>query len=472
MLFNSLEFIYFFIVVLLVYHLSPRKFQNILLLVASYFFYGTWNYKLLPLILVTTIINYYCSRKMHGSNTSSQRKYYLYACLAVNLGILGYFKYMNFFIGSFNDLVSLVGINDSVSTLQIILPVGISFYTFQVSSYSIDVYRKRLNPSNNYLEFSVFIAFFPQLVAGPIERAQNLLHQFSKKRTVTSQTLSSGCYLLLLGYFKKIFVADNLAIFSDQVFSESSTVVGVGVLIGLLAFTFQIYCDFSGYTDIARGAARLLGFELMENFKFPYFSRSPREFWSRWHISLSSWLRDYLYFPLGGSRVSKLVTYRNLLITMLLGGLWHGANWTFIVWGAFHGSILILYRLLGIEDYLRTISSSSITNIFKNLLFWLLFFGLTVFGWGIFRAESLLEFVVLLSKFSFDTYDGWQADLLYCLIYTTPLIIIECVQYAKLVGIIQLKAPYIFRSLLYTVLFYLIIIYGAYGGKEFIYFQF
>lgn len=348
MIFNSLNYFIFLIIVLLVYYKINKRAQNIWLLIASYYFYSCWDWRFLSLIVLSTITDYMCGAIMGESGSSpTKRKIALLISLTVNLGLLAVFKYFNFFIDSAATLLQMVGMQPNITTLQIILPVGISFYTFQTLSYTIDIYRGKLKPIHDPLDFALFVSFFPQLVAGPIERASSLLPQLAEKRRVTNEDIYEGVYLILMGLFRKIVLADSAAVYVNRAFSNPDIFTSSGLLIATLLFSIQIYCDFAGYTDIARGTARLLGIKLMVNFKQPYFSTNITEFWRRWHISLSTWLRDYLYIPLGGNRHGTFKTYRNLIYTMLLGGLWHGAAWGFVVWGALHGSYLAIHKYIG-----------------------------------------------------------------------------------------------------------------------------
>lgn len=347
MLFNSLVFLVFMAVVLLVYPRLRHRAQNWFLLVASYVFYGYWDWRFLSLLAISTLTDYLVGRTLHRTEDVTKRKRLLAVSVTVNLGLLGFFKYFNFFVDSMGAIIEGFGMEPHVPLLRVLLPVGISFYTFQTLSYTIDVYRRRLEPTDDLLDFAVFVSFFPQLVAGPIERAKNLLPQVAMPRLVDRRMVVTGMNLILMGFFKKIFVADTLAPFVNQVFDDPGTWTSGQLLTGVYAFCFQIYGDFSGYSDIARGVARLLGFELMENFHAPYLSRSPAEYWKRWHVSLSTWLGDYLYIPLGGNRKGEIRTYVNLMVTMLLGGLWHGASWTFVAWGLWNGIYLAAYRLMG-----------------------------------------------------------------------------------------------------------------------------
>ena len=345
MLFNSLVFLGFLSVVLLVYPRLQWRRQNLFLLAASYYFYGTWDWRFTSLLIISTVVDYFVGPRIHMSADSRHRKLMLAISVCVNLGILGFFKYFNFFVDSLAVLLESSGLDPHLPVLRIILPVGISFYTFQTMSYTIDIYRKRLEPTRNFIDFALFVSFFPQLVAGPIERARILLPQIASPREVNRTRVISGLNLILMGYLKKVAIADTLAPLVEQIFSQPAGLDTGTLLTGAYAFAFQVYGDFSGYTDIARGVSLLLGFELMENFNAPYLSRSITEFWRRWHISLSTWLRDYLYISLGGSRKGEVRTYINLFLTMLLAGLWHGAAWTFVAFGALHGVYLTVERL-------------------------------------------------------------------------------------------------------------------------------
>jgi alginate O-acetyltransferase complex protein AlgI len=346
--FNSFEYALFLPVVLGVYWLLRHRQQNVLLLIASYIFYGWWDARFLGLMLVSTLTDYTVGRALGATSDERKRRLIFLVSLAVNLGILGFFKYFNFFADSAAEVLERLGLHASVPTLRVLLPVGISFYTFHGISYTFDVYRRTIAPTRDLLSFAVFISFFPQLVAGPIGRAQRQLPQFENPRTRPgAEQVRSALFLILVGLFKKIAIADALAPFVERAFSSSDSAGAVTLLVGAYAFALQIYGDFSGYTDIARGSARLFGVELLRNFDQPYLSRSITEFWRTWHMSLSSWLRDYLYIPLGGNKKGRLATYRNLMITMILGGLWHGAAWTFVTWGGLHGLFLSVHRRFG-----------------------------------------------------------------------------------------------------------------------------
>ena len=337
MLFNSIDFAIFLPIVFILYWFVTNKnlkLQNFLMVAASYLFYGWWDWRFLSLILFSTIVDYTVGQKLRNEENQLKRKALLWTSILVNLGFLGFFKYYNFFLDNFITAFSFFGTEIKANSLNIILPVGISFYTFQTLSYTIDIYKRKLEPTKDFIAFSAFVSFFPQLVAGPIERATNLLPQFYNKRTFDYSKATDGMRQILWGLFKKIVVADNCAEFANQIFNNSADMNGSTLILGALFFTFQIYGDFSGYSDIAIGTSRLFGFNLMRNFAFPYFSRDIAEFWRRWHISLSTWFRDYLYIPLGGSRGGTLMKVRNTFIIFIVSGFWHGANWTFIVWGA------------------------------------------------------------------------------------------------------------------------------------------
>lgn len=390
MLFNSLPFLIFLPSVFVLYWFVFKKsllIQNIFLLVVSYVFYGWWDYRFLVLILASTLVDYFVGLLLAKFDNQAQRKLLLLASLIFNLGLLGLFKYYHFFIDSWIDSFQFFGISMSYSTLQIILPVGISFYTFQTLSYTIDVYRKQLEPTKQFIQFAAYVSFFPQLVAGPIERAKSLLPQFNKARQFDYEFAKSGFHLIIWGLFKKMVVADNCAFFVNQIFDDPFSFNSIELFLGLVLFGIQIYGDFSGYSDIAIGTGRLFGFQLMTNFKFPYFSRDIAEFWRRWHISLTTWFRDYLYIPLGGSRGSKWQQIRNIFIIFLVSGFWHGANWTFLVWGGIHASfflpLLLLHknRIYGWENRFKA------NHIFSMLST----FILVTLTWVFFRADTITE---------------------------------------------------------------------------------
>ena len=393
MLFNSLEFLVFLPICFVVYWFVLQKklnLQNAFMLIASYFFYGWWDYRFLALIAFSTLVDYLLGYFLSKQEEPSRRKGLLAISLIVNLGLLGFFKYYNFFVISWIEAWDAIGVEMHASTLKIILPVGISFYTFQTLSYIIDVYRKEVTPEKNFINFAAYVAFFPQLVAGPIERAKNLLPQFSRKRIFNEQQAISGIHLILWGLFKKVVIADSCAIYVNSIFDNYHEHNSLTLALGAVYFAFQIYGDFSGYSDIAIGTARLLGFDLMRNFNLPYFSRDIAEFWRRWHISLSTWFRDYVYIPLGGSRVNKWKQLRNVFIIFLVSGFWHGANWTFIFWGALQACFFIPLLLAKKNRInLDQVAFSSNLPSFVELGQMLLTFVVTTVAWIFFRADSL-----------------------------------------------------------------------------------
>ena len=393
MLFNSIDFAVFLPIVFLLYWFviqKDLKLQNLFLVVASYVFYGWWDWRFLSLILFSTIVDYFVGRLLANEENSRKRRFLLIVSIAVNLGFLGFFKYYNFFLDNFTQAFTWFGLPISARALSIILPVGISFYTFQTLSYSIDVYRKKLEPTKDLIAFAAFVGFFPQLVAGPIERATNLLPQFYKKRMFDYSKAVDGLRQILWGLFKKVVIADNCAYFVNTIFENHQDYSGSTLVLGAVFFAFQIYGDFSGYSDIAIGTARLFGFNLRQNFAFPYFSRDIAEFWRRWHISLSTWFRDYLYIPLGGSRGSKMQQVRNVFIIFLVSGFWHGANWTFIVWGGLNALYFLPLLLTKMNrSHIEIVAVHkkwpSLGESFRILLT----FCLTTLAWIFFRAENV-----------------------------------------------------------------------------------
>ncbi len=393
MLFNSIDFAIFLPIVFILYWFVTAKhlkLQNLLLVGASYFFYAFWDWRFLSLIVFSTVLDFIVGLLLEKENNQGRRKLYLAVSVSINLGFLGFFKYYNFFLENFIEVFSLFGMSLRASSLQIILPVGISFYTFQTMSYTIDVYRKNLKPTKNFIAFSAFVSFFPQLVAGPIERATQLLPQFYVKRKFDKENAVRGLRQILWGLFKKVVIADNCAFYANEIFNNYPDYSGSTLVLGAVFFTFQIYCDFSGYSDIAIGTARLFGFNLMKNFSYPYFSRDIGEFWRRWHISLSSWFRDYLYIPLGGSRGGVWCKIRNIFIIFIVSGFWHGANWTFVIWGALN-AIYFLPLLLREKNRrnMGIVASESSLPSFKELRQILFTFSLSVFAWIFFRSDSL-----------------------------------------------------------------------------------
>lgn len=493
MLFNSYTFALFLPVVLAVYYVLGRRRQNLWLLAASYFFYGCWDYRFLSLILISTLVDFVAGTGIHRSASPGGRKRWLALSVCVNLGILGFFKYFGFFAGSTAAMFRLAGIEASTVTLNFVLPVGISFYTFQTMSYTIDIYRSKMKPTGDLITFALYVAYFPQLVAGPIERAVRLLPQLQRPRRVTADGLSSGSVLILIGLFKKLVLADSVAGTVDGVFASPDGVSSAVLLRAAYLFAIQIYCDFSGYSDIARGTSRLFGIELIENFHQPYFSTNITEFWRRWHVSLSSWLRDYLYIPLGGNRRGSGRTYANLLTTMFLGGLWHGANWTFVIWGLIHGVYLAAHKLiLGRGKEVRGLlperpdgclaqqapapssARMRMTGVGSVLRFvgkMLLTVHLVVVAWIFFRCPNVGDAVNYLwgiLAFRGGEPFHWFNPLLLLLL----LMLVDVPQYVWRDHTAILRAPWPVRGAFYATLTLFLLVMGGDVGEPFIYFQF
>lgn len=391
MTFTSLVFLAFLAVVWLLYFSARHRQQNIILLIASYVFYGWWDWRFLFLLIFTSVLDFVCGSLLARIDSSRGRKGVVALSIFGNLGVLGFFKYYNFFAESFVHVLTSVGMKADMPTLQVILPVGISFYTFQSMSYTIDVYRRRMEPTHSLVDYLVFVSFFPQLVAGPIMRARELLPQCQNPRSINSSKVLDGVWLILLGYLKKVVIADRLAPMVDSGFGAEGELFGNGnSWLFLYAFAFQIYGDFSGYTDIARGAGRIMGFNLARNFRAPYLVGDPSSFWRHWHITLSEWLRDYLYIPLGGSRGGSIKTLRNLMLTMLIGGLWHGAGVAYLAWGLYHGVLLVLHHLWRMVP-LSKFSTHKFARYGYKVIAVVCFFHITCVGWLLFRAGSIKD---------------------------------------------------------------------------------
>jgi len=468
MLFNSTQFLVFFPIVLALYFQLKQKGTLVMLLMASYYFYMCWQPKYVILILLSTIVDYFAGLWMGKREAKKSKIPILIISLTVNLGLLFFFKYFNFFNESLADLGELFSIPFSPSLHKLLLPVGISFYTFQTLSYSIDVYNGKLKLEKDFIKFAVFVSFFPQLVAGPIERATNLLPQFSKFHKFDKERILSGLQLVLWGFFKKIVIADRLAAVVDTVYATPDQFSGLYVLLATYLFAFQIYCDFSGYSDIAIGIARMMGYDLITNFRTPYFSKSIREFWSRWHISLSTWFRDYVYVPLGGNRTGKLVWVRNILITFIVSGFWHGANWTFISWGLIHGLYLLLERGMSKLDF-------SVPKVVKTIIT----FHMVLFAWMIFRANSITDVSVLINQiFSpWDTFDpaligltSYQFQVMITLLVL--FFIIEAINEKWELSRKLKEASTSVRLFSYSIFLLFIALFGIWNSSSFIYFQF
>ena len=469
MLFNSWEFLLFLPVVLAAYYCLGRRAQNLFLVAASYFFYGWWDYRFCALLAISTIVDFLVGRFLSKTDSLKRRRWLLGISLVTNLGILGFFKYFNFFVDSAVSFLDRFGMEPNAPLLQVLLPVGISFYTFQTLSYTIDVYRKDLPASKSLIDFALYVAFFPQLVAGPIERATHLLPQFQKIRTVDWANITSGSQLIFIGFVRKLLIADVVAKPVNEIFSNPGEYSSVTLLVGLYLFCIQIYCDFAGYSDIARGCARLMGIDLMRNFEHPYFSTSITEFWRRWHISLSSWLRDYLYIPLGGNRKGTFQTYRNLMITMLLGGLWHGANWTFVIWGGLHGMYLAVHKLMMRDRKLDT------KNRMPNLREIVMMIGtihLVALTWIFFRSDNLgsaMQYLTGILSLSggIDTFGIPRLGIAVLI-----LALIDIPQYLTGKHTVFLSWPWPVRGFVYAGLFILLCTFRSDGETPFIYFQF
>ncbi|MDO5971154.1 MBOAT family O-acyltransferase [Flavivirga aquimarina] len=483
MVFNSIEFfIFLFIVFVFYWSLFKKsvKIQNVFLLIASYMFYGWWDWRFLSLILLSTTVDYFVGIKIDSYTKHSKRKLWLWVSVIFNVGLLGFFKYYNFFVDSWIDMFSMLGYDiKSTWTLKVILPVGISFYTFQTMSYSFDIYYNKLKPTRDYLSFAAFVSFFPQLVAGPIERASNLLSQIINKREFSYEQCVGGLKLILWGLFKKVVIADALAPIVDDIFANYTTYPASTLILGVTLFSFQVYGDFSGYSDIAIGTAKLFGIELKSNFKFPSFSRNVAEYWQRWHVSLSTWFRHYVYIPLGGSRVGKLKSVRNIIIIFLVSGFWHGANWTFIFWGAFHALAYIPVFLMG----RNTIYKNSVVgenSFFPSLVEIgqvLLTFSIVTFSRIFFRSESITDAFAFIkgicSNFTYEVYDhpvGYRMIDYYVLI---ALFVLYEYRIRK-----DERSPFKFKSKIVRFIAYTIVIlgmllfYDSNIDRSFIYFQF
>ncbi len=483
MLFNSIEFLCFLPIVFGLYWFVLKdslRGQNALIVLASYVFYGAWDVRFLSLIILSSVVDFFLGKAIHDTNDKRRRKLYLIMSLSVNLGLLGFFKYYGFFVDSFVDLLNGLGFQAHRSTLNIILPVGISFYTFQTLSYTIDIYRKQLKPTRDPVAFFAFVAFFPQLVAGPIERASNLLPQFLKNRNFDEKYAISGLRIMLWGFFKKVVIADRLAEYVDIVYSTPGEFQGLSFIIATFFFALQIYCDFSGYSDIAIGVARLFGFDLMTNFRTPYFATSLREFWQRWHISLSTWFRDYVYIPLGGNRVGEARKIFNLMVTFLVSGLWHGANWTFVIWGGIHGMILSFETL-----FRKSKPFAFVPNIIKGVFI----FTVVCLAWIFFRANNVSDAFLIFN----NTFTGLgnqltnSVELENALRSFIPSLkefknlaislllfgLVEVFLYNKSFHELVDKWKTPVRWVFYYLILFWIIYFGAFNkGAQFIYFQF
>ncbi len=480
MLFNSFEFLLFLPIVFLLYWqvFRGRRLQNLLIVVASYVFYGWWDWRFLFLIALTSfcsftsglLLEHYEGRRRWQQAVSATN-------IIFNLLILGIFKYYNFFVENLDALFGMMGYHLDWVTLNIILPVGISFYTFQALSYTIDIYQKKLSATHDWVEFFAYISFFPQLVAGPIERATNLLPQFQRQRRFNYADAVDGMRQMLWGFFKKVFIADSCAVVVNSYWGEYAGMNGISLFVMGVLFAFQIYCDFSGYSDIAIGTARLFGFSLMRNFAYPYFSRSIPEFWRRWHISLTTWFRDYIYFPLGGSRCSKWKALRNVFLVWGISGLWHGASWTFVCWGLYHAMLLAVYHLSGINTkHDHVVAFGRVLPSVKEFFQMLMTFALAVIGWIFFRAEDIQQAYDFISRMFLNLFDGFSIQHgKQLLLYVVGLTVVEWLQRDKQHALqFPHVKPFCYRWVRWCVYYILLILIAQNAGLEqtFIYFQF
>lgn len=477
MLFNSFEFALFLPIVFILYWFvfgKNLRLQNIFIVAISYLFYGWWDWRFLLLIALTSGASYLSGTLIEKYRAQKHARVIAASNIILNLLILCTFKYFNFFSENLSKLVSVFGVELDWVTLDFLLPVGISFYTFQALSYTIDVYKRKLEPTHDVVSFFAYVSFFPQLVAGPIERATNLLPQFYRSRSFDYVKAVDGMRQILWGLFKKIVIADNCASIANRIFDNPVDQSGSTLLLGAIYFTFQIYGDFSGYSDIAIGTARLFGFNLMQNFNFPYFSRNIAEFWRRWHISLTTWFRDYIYIPLGGSRGSKAKVIRNTFIIFLVSGFWHGANWTFIAWGAYHALLFLPLLLIGNNrKYTDTVAQNRAMPSILELIQMAVTFFLVVIGWVLFRAQSMsAAFEYISGIFSWSLFTKPAEIDIYCILFIMLLLLIEWIGRRNLFAIHNIPIKYKpIRWAVYILLIWIMIEFG--GAQEtFIYFQF
>jgi len=471
MLFNSFSFWLFYFFVFTIYWKLSHKNQNSLLLISSYFFYGMWDWHFLFLIFSSTSIDYFLGKEIYQAKSIQKKKIFLFSSIFANLSILGFFKYYNFFSLELNNLFVSIGISSMLPTLDIILPVGISFYTFQTMSYSIDIFRNEIKPIKSFKDYALYVSFFPQLVAGPIERSSRLIPQVVNKRHWKENYILDGLYLIFYGLFLKIVIADNMAPIVNHIFAqETSTLSGLEILLGVYAFAFQIYGDFAGYSAIARGIAKWLGFDLMVNFRMPYFATSPSDFWRRWHISLSSWFRDYVYIPLGGNRKGEARSHLNLIVTMFLSGLWHGAAWTYILWGLIHGLFLSIHKLF---NQVFTFKLSPDSKIFKLVSIFIMF-QIVSLGWLFFRADNISQALTFLSYVPTNlTITPFAIGIISIFsFYILPLVSYEWWVEKKEDLMILPKSGLVIQTIFYTYVLLLLFFFPSPTAHEFIYFQF
>jgi len=477
MLFNSLEYLLFLPIVVIIYWWLNKKallYQNTFLLLMSYLFYGMWNWKFLFLLVFSTLLDYYSAIKIEQSQSKRRKKFWLILSVGINLGFLGVFKYFNFFSDIVTDVKHLFGLNSSIARLDVLLPVGISFYTFHGLSYVFDCYNEKIEVRKNFIDYGLFVSFFPLLVAGPIERANHLLPQIESKRTFTQQNAVNGLRQILWGLFKKIVIADNCAIFANTIFDNYPDYSGSTLLVGAVLFAFQIYGDFSGYSDIALGSAKLMGFDLLKNFSFPYFSRNLAEFWKRWHISLSSWFRDYLYIPLGGNKAGTLKRVVNVMIVFLVSGFWHGANWTFIAWGVLNSIFVVIDNFILKTKFEGVVANGRKIPSLKEVAQVLSTFLLVSILWIFFRAETITEAADYIKRIFSDALfklPEVRPSIVFILIFV--LLIFEWLGRHRdfaFQNMYNIKSKYL-RWFIYNAILAIILLFGA-TPQTFIYFQF
>ena len=481
MLFNSFEFLLFLPSVVILYFLLPFRFRWVLLLGASYFFYMCWKPGYALLLFASTAVNYLAGYKIHSAPTGASKKVILWGAVALNLGLLSYFKYMDFFASTLNSVLIFTGSTTHISPFDIVLPVGVSFFTFQSMSYMLDIYHGKRGPEGHFGMFALYVSFFPQLVAGPVERSTSLLPQFFRKHDFDMDRLADGLKLILWGFFKKLVIADRLALFVNEVYGTSGDIASTPLILATYFFAFQIYCDFSAYSDIAIGSARIMGYELMDNFNRPYFAKSVPDFWRRWHISLTSWFREYLYLPLGGNRVSRWIWGRNVGIVFFLSGLWHGAAWHFVVWGLLHGAyIVVSIQTEGVRERVVEVTGLARFPKVRRMLQAVITFHLVTFAWIFFRAESLTKAISIVENIFTPSVVG-LAD-----IFSSPggvdvIIGIVAIIFMELIHLIQghggmrhmlMDRPIVLRWALLYILIFATLIFGKFTAEEFIYFQF
>ncbi len=479
MIFNSIEYLAFFPMMILAYFLIPHRYRWALLLAGSYFFYMCWNIEYALLMLTSTLITFISGILIEKADTDKKKKLWVALSFCSNLAILFFFKYYNFAVSSLTEILTKLNVTLTIPNFEVLLPVGISFYTFQALSYTVDVYRGDIKATRHLGKYALFVSFFPQLVAGPIERTPNLLKQFDEEHTVDYDRMKRGFFLILFGLFKKIVIADRLAILVDTVYNDVHSYSGQALCVATVFFAFQIYCDFSGYSDMAIGSANIMGFRLMRNFNAPYLASSIADFWRRWHISLSTWFRDYLYIPLGGSRVAFAKWCRNTMIVFLVSGLWHGANWTYVLWGALHGVWQIIGKIK--NNLLRKIGIEAPRGIFKVPSI-LVTFVLANFAWIFFRANTVEDALYVCNNLTnqMETFDIYalgleNQDLILSFILIVFLILVDVVSSKWNIYECIQKLILPVRWAIYMAGIFVIILFGIYGdlsAESFIYFQF